>query len=267
MSIDKLKKIVPPPTQPSGPADFAAAWRGGEEALGTKLPADFRALCEAYGSGNFSGLHLFNPSSPASVKAVGKVGGWIKASGGGEYAVFPQKPGLLPVLMDDVPRYVCYLTEGKPDNWPVVVCDAGVGVGLDYTRYDLPLTALLASLFRGEGPTPWSEDGNWRFEATAYQAVAQPDPPPPESILELYEKNGRKADFWVQSEGMSSTGSYYHIRLATMPAAGKTPKFIVDIYEGGEAGERNMKFNKRDVEEADYYRVEPPPWVEAARKS
>lgn len=49
-SLDDLVRLVPPPSEPVlDPVDWAAL----EGRLGTRLPADYKALCATYGAGRF----------------------------------------------------------------------------------------------------------------------------------------------------------------------------------------------------------------------
>src|SRR5688572_22915249 len=162
--------------------------------------------------------------------------------GAGDYPVHPAKPGLLPVASTDAPIYVCFLTEGKPDKWPIVVQGAGYQ---EFERYDVSLTAFFARLFGGREDTPpwedgWYKPGDTVFEPMRYVAEEPPDPPASRTILELYEENGRRADFWITMDIMGPTDAY-HVREVLPGRGGKgsgVPTFVVDLYEDGEPARR-----------------------------
>src|SRR5262245_32412978 len=63
MAIDELLRVVAPPTSPVQTGDLAK-WEQVEQALGTRLPTDYRHLLLRYGSGYFGyagPLTVWNP--------------------------------------------------------------------------------------------------------------------------------------------------------------------------------------------------------------
>src|SRR4051794_30748002 len=63
MQIDELTRVLPPPDSPSEvptPAD----WHDAETAIGTPLPADFKAFLGVYGTGCIDDfLYVYSPSA------------------------------------------------------------------------------------------------------------------------------------------------------------------------------------------------------------
>jgi hypothetical protein len=59
--LEQLRRLLPPPADPVEPGR-PDGWAEVEGALGTELPADFKAFTELYGSGTVDDfLYLFNP--------------------------------------------------------------------------------------------------------------------------------------------------------------------------------------------------------------
>lgn len=61
-SVVELRSVVPPPILPTGIASVPD-WEAAERHFGVPLPADFRALNEAYGAGTVDNfLHILSPA-------------------------------------------------------------------------------------------------------------------------------------------------------------------------------------------------------------
>src|SRR5215216_143821 len=59
--LERLRELLPPPADPVEPGR-PDGWAAVEATLGTRLPADFKAFTERYGSGTVDDfLYLFNP--------------------------------------------------------------------------------------------------------------------------------------------------------------------------------------------------------------
>jgi hypothetical protein len=163
MSAAELMAVVPPPARPRQVGD-PAAWDAVEARIGTRLPADFREFVLRYGTGVFNDpgrLCVFprNPLAPDFDAHFRADGHWLremKALADGEefpYAVFPPSPGLILWADDDNGCLFCWLTEGHPDNWPVMVTPSR---GHYWERFELSMTSFLARAFtRRLTCVPW----------------------------------------------------------------------------------------------------------------
>jgi len=59
--LERLRQLLPPPAEPVEPGR-PDGWAAVEGTLGTRLPTDFKAFTELYGSGTVDDfLYLFNP--------------------------------------------------------------------------------------------------------------------------------------------------------------------------------------------------------------
>jgi SMI1-KNR4 cell-wall len=125
MAIEDLLAVVPPPARPIDPGD-PAAWPKVEQALGTKLPSDYRDYGLRYGSGVLGhNIFVYNPFSPfylGDVKNTCQLFGQMHEVEEDYFphAVFPSSPGLLPWASDSNGNHYFWLTEGEPDQWPVL---------------------------------------------------------------------------------------------------------------------------------------------------
>jgi hypothetical protein len=71
------------------------------------------------------------------------------------YQAFPPTPGLILWADDDNGCMFFWLTEGDPDNWPVLVTPPR---GYHWERFDLPVTSFLARAFsRQLTCVPWRD--------------------------------------------------------------------------------------------------------------
>jgi hypothetical protein len=144
VTIDDLTGLVPPPAQPVG-AD--CDWALAEEALGLRLPADFKALVSRYGVGQFGDIGLWD-------KLTGGVSSFVKLAYRDRdhirqlreefpedfpYPFYPEPGGLLEWASTGTGSRLCWLTEGEPDGWPVVVWNLREGAH----RSDLGAVDLL----------------------------------------------------------------------------------------------------------------------------
>jgi hypothetical protein len=59
------------------------------------------------------------------------------------YSVYPDAPGLLPWGRDENGSVMLWLTEGEPNDWPIVL----VRIEGGHERWDLSLTSFLAGTF------------------------------------------------------------------------------------------------------------------------
>jgi hypothetical protein len=146
MAISELLKVVPPPANPVE-AKNGMAWKRAQEVLGTKLPSDFRDLGLHYGSGTFCGfLSILNPLSADFERAVTFLLSELRKRQmiyKFPYAVFPEQPGLLTWASEEG-NALHWLTEGAPDDWPIII-QAAEGGGLE--RFEMSVTTFLTKAF------------------------------------------------------------------------------------------------------------------------
>lgn len=166
MTIEHLKELVLPPEKPVGTGN-PEGWDKVEQELGLTLPTDYKDFARVYGAGNLAGfIHIFNPfsDSPYSsllkcVKQICEVYRFLKQHEGDKqvpYAVYPDKPGLLPWGRNDLGHVLFWLTEGNPDSWPIVLSH---GKSDRYERFNLGMVDFLARALPHElDSTIWPDD-------------------------------------------------------------------------------------------------------------
>ena len=173
MAIDQLLKILP---QPSSPTEARGSWEEVESALTIKLPNDFIAFIENYGTGRLNNfLTVFNPFSKRAnlnllVQSKNQLGALAELQEQftefRTFTLFPKKGGLLPVAMTDNGDTIYWLTQGEPSEWSMVVCDAR---GPEFERFDCSLTKFLVDILAGKlkcNVMPLvAFDGDPKFEA------------------------------------------------------------------------------------------------------
>lgn len=150
-ALERLIKAVAPPDKPS-------ATEGDIPQGIPALPRDYLSLIGAYGSGSFyveqvgDLVILLNPYSHDYLKRSQDeldMAREVKRTEGDDYIpyeIYPKSPGLLIWGYGEDRKHYFWLTEGKPDEWPVIVMyDIEI-----FTRFDVPMTEFLRQLFCGE---------------------------------------------------------------------------------------------------------------------
>ncbi|WBB65540.1 SMI1/KNR4 family protein [Micromonospora sp. WMMD812] len=157
-TIEDLARLVPPPP---APVHASGDWAAAEASLGVTLPADYRELVGTYGLGQFGDITLLTPFAAATSRYADLV--WQA----GElldrhrevrrefpeafpYALHPEPGGLLQWAGTGNGVLLCWLTEGVPDTWPVVVFEFGGRCD----RYDTGAVDLLYGHLSAHQPTP-----------------------------------------------------------------------------------------------------------------
>jgi hypothetical protein len=150
--LQRLRQLLPPPADPVEPGR-PDGWPAVEAALGTGLPADFKAFTELYGSGTVDDfLYLFNPFT------AGEDGNLLvekdrvlaayhqtRARFPERLALppFPEEGGVLPLGRTDNGDELYWVTDGQPDGWPVVLLESRAAL---QEVHPMPVTGFLAAL-------------------------------------------------------------------------------------------------------------------------
>ena len=156
-SFARLTRIAPPPASPLEVGGQLPGLRFADGGS-AKFPSDFLTLVQAYGSGEFQSddelgmvAGLLNPRAPAYARArdydLETIRGFKEEEGDEyiPYALYPDRPGLLPWGWAECRRHYFWLTEGEPADWPVVVLyDLEI-----FTRFDMPVVVFLEQLVGG----------------------------------------------------------------------------------------------------------------------
>jgi len=129
--MEKLVALLPPPPRPVELPPHPGAWAEVEARLGTRLPRDYKALIERYGSvyvDQFLGIcNPFSRSFGYNLECrLEMLRGYVERHGLDDArAFFPAEGGLLPFGTTDNGNNLFWQTSGEPDAWHVVVDDGG----------------------------------------------------------------------------------------------------------------------------------------------
>ena len=155
-ALQRLTALVPPPPEPVEPAE-EARWPEIEQALGTALPSDYKALLATYGSGTFDEeLWLFSPFAPPGDGNLLDECPAVLADYAESRRRFPDPGGVLPLGRSDTGNELYWVTEGQPDDWPVAL------FGSRSPRHEVHpggIVAFLAALAAGELDTRLLPEG------------------------------------------------------------------------------------------------------------
>ncbi|MBO8191781.1 SMI1/KNR4 family protein [Streptomyces oryzae] len=148
--LPRITERVPPPVEPvNGHGDWAVV----EQELGTPLPDDYKQLVETYGRGDFWGALClctpFGDDNPVRLE-----GSLLEDFGPSRelfpeqhpYPLFPEPGGLLTWAVTENAAQLCWLTEGSPESWPVVIWSRDN----DYERYGCSAAAFLDRWISGQ---------------------------------------------------------------------------------------------------------------------
>lgn len=159
MAIEELLRVAAPPAQPVEAGD-AEQWAEVEKALGTPLPRDYFDLAARYGSGAFDDpgrlmVYVWNPFGADYLKEMKETCKNLRRmrvlpeDHNVPYGVFPHRPGWLPWGSDIDGSLLCWLTEGQPDDWPLVLLSSE---RTSFQQLKLSLTTFLARAFGRQLP-------------------------------------------------------------------------------------------------------------------
>jgi hypothetical protein len=127
----ELLKIMPLPEKPEE-RGITSDWEVIEKKLGTKLPDDYKAYINSFGSGVICGdLWVYNPFSDAQglkLEAIENILAMYRVMEEGlpkefSYSFYPEKEGLLPCAGSEQSFFLMWHTVGEPNDWPIVVMD------------------------------------------------------------------------------------------------------------------------------------------------
>lgn len=181
--LEALSLLVPPP---EAPYLGGGTWQELSGELGSRLPAEYVALMDRYGAGCWAGwLRFVTPLRPAGRGFVRHAEETLDAyrtlradfPENLPLAVWPEPGGFLPFANSIDGDHLGWLTEGEPDDWPLIVWPrhADQGPPLEGGLTDVLLEWLrgrfstegLAGLDEDDDPLefagfePWDDGSYW----------------------------------------------------------------------------------------------------------
>jgi hypothetical protein len=154
--LERLRELLPPPAEPVEPGR-PDGWAAVEADLGTGLPGDFRAFTELYGSGMVDDfLYLFNPFAKGQDGNLVAERDRVLAGYRQTRARFPERlplpafpdaGGVLPLGRTGNGDELYWVTEGHPDDWPVVLLESRAAL---QELHRMPVTGFLTALAANE---------------------------------------------------------------------------------------------------------------------
>jgi hypothetical protein len=155
MAIADLLAVVPAPQAPvdAGPAK---RWSALKKSARIAFPDDYREFGLRYGSGYFDDpgrllVFVSNPFGPDYLRELEQCCDELRKDRCDlrkkrriPYGVFPHRPGWLPWGTDMDGSLLCWLTEGEPDQWPIILLSAERS---SFQQLQLPMTTFLAHAF------------------------------------------------------------------------------------------------------------------------
>lgn len=242
-----LARIVERLSPPTTPVHGRGDWTLAERELGTRLPDDFKQLVQTYGLGDFWGRVIlrtpFGDNNPVRLDATflddfeSARELWPEQY---PYPFFPEPGGLLAWAVTESGTSLCWLTDGQPDAWPVVIWSRDDA----YERFDCGaaeflegwISGRIISALLGGDPdlAPWFDRAVDRDHV--YVGLGEGDLPYDETLRILretltptadrgsYEHDGSRQDKFVASETgwqltyETGSGSGHQLRVAFPPA-------------------------------------------------
>lgn len=153
--LTALSRLCPPP----GTA-MNIAWNPVEEALGMRLPADYKQLAEQYGPGSFANyIHIYHPhgvtefvslTGPMPARVRGHLRNDVER---GTYPVPHNPDSLFTIGVTDNGEYIFWIMDpvDQPDRWRIAVNEAR---SLQWFTFNGSLTEFLASVLNGQTKVP-----------------------------------------------------------------------------------------------------------------
>jgi hypothetical protein len=147
MSLHELLGVVSPPEHPVGTGN-PGSWDEMQTSLGIGLPPDVRDFALRYGTGYFDDpgrlmIWVWTPFCPGGRGSLDRRCEELRQT---SYPcrVFPDRPGWLPWGNDIDGSLLCWLTEGEPDDWPLILLSAE---RTSFQQLQMSMTTFLARAF------------------------------------------------------------------------------------------------------------------------
>ncbi|MER5620935.1 SMI1/KNR4 family protein [Streptosporangium sp. NPDC002544] len=160
-AMEELIRLVAPPTEP---VDAHGDWSEVEATLGLGLPADFKTLIEQYGHGQF--VDFITPLTPFGAhdllvqyaqRLLDRERSFRERYPDEcPYPFYPEPGGLLEWAGTDNGDSLCWLTDGEPDSWRVVVWNSR---DVCYDAHDVGAVEFLHGWLSGRITTTILPDG------------------------------------------------------------------------------------------------------------
>jgi hypothetical protein len=152
VAIEDLVEVIPPPATPrdAGTLDQLGDI---EKRLGLQLPSDYREFTIRYGTGSFLDgyLQIYNPFAVDLLDAATTRYSRCRhfhESGALPWAPIPASPGVFEIGGNENGHTILYLTEGNPDEWPLLVVPHDDSP--HFERWELQLGTFLARALMNE---------------------------------------------------------------------------------------------------------------------
>ncbi len=152
--FEELVALIPPPvdTKPHTEAE----WVELEAKLGSRLPPDYKMLINRYGAGYFCSLLIIHsPFMTADYFATSQE--WLREIHENskerssrepfDLTVFPEPGGLLYFASDRLNGFLCWKTEGMPEDWTLVIANDRL---LTREEFPMSLTEFILRFARNE---------------------------------------------------------------------------------------------------------------------
>lgn len=171
LSLEKLVQLAPPPLQPVD-AGASDQWTEVEAVFGVTLPNDYKRLINTYGAGTFCDQVCIISPFPV-LRNLKDFQAILRSYTHTQkrlpqycpFTIFPNPGGLLPIGTDLSGGTLYWLTQGQPDEWPLVLYDDD---NRQHETYKMTLTTFLASWLAGT-ISPWFSQ-----ESTHLCNISQP---------------------------------------------------------------------------------------------
>lgn len=126
-TIEEFEKLVTPPDEAIG---LDRSWESVEDEIGTRLPSDYKAFIDRYGSGILCGeIYVWNyrdisqfgqPLLNVLCGSGSVIEGYSEVEVNEHWPYFPEAGGLLPFASIVDVHNLNWATKGEPDSWDTV---------------------------------------------------------------------------------------------------------------------------------------------------
>ncbi len=167
MAIEDLIDLIPPPEAPIG---SAGDWSIPEAEFGITFPSDFKEMIRRYGTGEFlRGLRVGSPHTEwgrGQIRNLLDIYASLRDAIELPLVLHPTRPGLFPWGSDSNGNGFFWLTEGDPNEWPIILL--GHGEEERPYRSELCITSFLVTFGTNFYP---QMSGGITFEEADYRFV------------------------------------------------------------------------------------------------